>query len=135
MAWFYILYSPDLDRYYVGHTNEGLDERLRKHLSDHRGWTARSKDWRVVYSEAHDDRSSAYRREWGRKSPGAAPPPGARRAGAAAAPQKTPGAPPGPPPPPPGGRNGPPAPPALEVKGWKSRGRMPSPSLSEMVSR
>ncbi len=86
MAWFYILYSPDLDRYYVGHTSEGLDERLRKHLSDHRGWTARSKDWRVVYSEAHDDRSSAYHRE-------------------------------------------------LEVKGWKSRGRMPSPSLSEMVSR
>ena len=41
MAYFYILYSSVLDRYYVGHTTEALEERLRKHLSDHARWTAR----------------------------------------------------------------------------------------------
>ena len=63
MAWLYILHSPTLDRYYVGHTTESLDERLRKHLSMHQGWTARAKDWILVYAEEHPDKASAYRRE------------------------------------------------------------------------
>ena len=63
MAYFYILYSVVLDRYYVGHTTETLEERLRKHLSAHARWTARAKDWRVVYSEALRTKSEAYRRE------------------------------------------------------------------------
>ena len=52
-----------LDQYYVGHTCEELKERLRKHLSNHSGFTARSKDWELVYSEPYPDKSSAYRRE------------------------------------------------------------------------
>ncbi|MBK8498513.1 MAG: GIY-YIG nuclease family protein [Flavobacteriales bacterium] len=63
MACLYILYSPALDRYYVGHTTEPLAERLRKHLSDHRGWSARAKDWQAVYSESYPDKAGAYRRE------------------------------------------------------------------------
>jgi putative endonuclease len=63
MALFYILYSLSLDRYYIGHTTEAVSERLRKHLSAHGGWTARAKDWRVVYSEEHYSKSEAYRRE------------------------------------------------------------------------
>jgi putative endonuclease len=63
MAWFYILYSPALDRFYIGHTTEPMEERLRKHLSDHRGWTARATDWRVVYTEEHPGKAEAYRRE------------------------------------------------------------------------
>ena len=63
MATFYILHSVQLDRYYIGHTTEPLEERVRKHLSDHRGWTSRAKDWRVVYKEEHADKSGAYRRE------------------------------------------------------------------------
>ncbi|MBK9177581.1 MAG: GIY-YIG nuclease family protein [Flavobacteriales bacterium] len=63
MATFYILYSAQLDRYYIGHTTEPIEERLRKHLSDHNGWTAKAKDWRVVYTEEHADKSAAYRRE------------------------------------------------------------------------
>ena len=62
-ATFYVLFSARLDRYYVGHTTGSLEERLRKHLSDHRGWTARAKDWRVVHVEEHPDKGSAYRRE------------------------------------------------------------------------
>ena len=49
MYFCYILYSKSLDRYYIGHTGENLDERLRKHLSNHNGFTARAKDWSVVY--------------------------------------------------------------------------------------
>ncbi len=63
MAWFYILYSVSLDRYYVGHTTEDLPERLRKHLSAHRGWTARAKDWCVGYHEGFESKSQVYRRE------------------------------------------------------------------------
>ena len=63
MATFYILYSTSLDRYYLGHTTEPMVERLRKHLSNHRSWTSRAKDWRVVHQESHPNKSSAYRRE------------------------------------------------------------------------
>ncbi|MEZ4739606.1 MAG: GIY-YIG nuclease family protein [Flavobacteriales bacterium] len=49
MATFYILYSAAIDRYYIGHTTESMDERLRKHLSAHQRWTGRAKDWQVVY--------------------------------------------------------------------------------------
>ena len=59
----YILYSLSLDRYYIGHTCEGLQERLRKHLSDHSGYTAKAKDWSVVYVEEFLSKSEAYARE------------------------------------------------------------------------
>ena len=63
MASFYILYSAPLDRYHIGHTTEPTHERLRKHLSLHRGWTARAHDWTVAYIEDHSDKATAYRRE------------------------------------------------------------------------
>jgi putative endonuclease len=63
MALFYILYSAHLDRFYLGHTTEPMEERMRKHLSGHSRWTARAKDWRVVYTEQLPDNSAAYRRE------------------------------------------------------------------------
>ena len=59
----YILYSVALDRYYIGHTSEILDERLRKHLSNHSGFTSKSKDWTLVYSEEFETKSLAYKRE------------------------------------------------------------------------
>ena len=63
MFYFYILYSKSLDKYYLGHTSEPLEERLRKHLSNHSGFTSKAKDWEIVYSEKFDDKSSAYKRE------------------------------------------------------------------------
>jgi putative endonuclease len=59
----YILYSKNLDRYYIGHTTESIDERLRKHLTSHSGFTSKAKDWIVVYTEIYADKSQAYRRE------------------------------------------------------------------------
>jgi putative endonuclease len=59
----YILYSKDLDKFYVGHTGEDLGERLRKHLSNHDGYTAKAKDWSLVYSENLQTKEEAYQRE------------------------------------------------------------------------
>lgn len=63
MFYFYILFSKFLDKYYIGHTSETLEERLRKHLSKHSGFTSNAKDWEVVYFEIFDDKSTAYKRE------------------------------------------------------------------------
>jgi putative endonuclease len=63
MSTFHILYSATLDRYSIGHTTEPMAERLRKHLSNHKSWTARAKEWEVKHLEEWPDKSSAYRRE------------------------------------------------------------------------
>ncbi|OMQ11655.1 GIY-YIG nuclease family protein [[Flexibacter] sp. ATCC 35103] len=63
MSYFYILYSKSLDQYYIGHTSESLEERLRKHLSNHSGFTAKVKDWTVIYFEEFETKSLAYKRE------------------------------------------------------------------------
>ncbi|GEJ46227.1 MULTISPECIES: GIY-YIG nuclease family protein [unclassified Chryseobacterium] len=63
MYFCYILYSKTLDKFYVGHSSESLQERLRKHLSDHKGFTSKTKDWKVVYFETLVSKSSAYKRE------------------------------------------------------------------------
>ena len=44
MYFCYILYSKSIDHFYIGHTGEDPHERLRKHLSDHKGFTSRAKD-------------------------------------------------------------------------------------------
>jgi predicted GIY-YIG superfamily endonuclease len=36
----YILHSATGSSYYTGHTGDDLQERLRKHLSNHKGFTA-----------------------------------------------------------------------------------------------
>ena len=59
----YILYSKELDRFYIGHTGEPMEERLRKHLSAHAGYTSKAKDWILKYSEVHFSKKDAYARE------------------------------------------------------------------------
>ncbi|UQB70207.1 GIY-YIG nuclease family protein [Epilithonimonas zeae] len=59
----YILFSEILNKFYVGHISEELQERLRKHLSNHSGFTAKAKDWKIVYYEVFSDKSVAYKRE------------------------------------------------------------------------
>jgi putative endonuclease len=63
MAFVYILYSKTLDRYYIGSTDSTVEDRLRKHLTDHSGFTAKAKDWVVVYSEYQNDKKASMRRE------------------------------------------------------------------------
>jgi putative endonuclease len=60
---FYILFSETKNKYYVGHTCEDLKERLRKHNSNHKGFTGSQLDWIIVYNEQFEDKKSAYQRE------------------------------------------------------------------------
>ena len=59
----YILYSNKLDNFYVGATCDDIKERLRRHNSNHKGFTGRVSDWEVVYSEKFDSKESAFARE------------------------------------------------------------------------
>ncbi len=58
----YILYSGQMDRYYIGSTSN-LEERFRKHLSNHQGFTSKAKDWEIVYCEAFLSNKEAQTRE------------------------------------------------------------------------
>jgi putative endonuclease len=55
----YILYSSQKDKYYVGFTGDEINERLRKHNSNHKGFTGRSGDWKIVYTEIFLEKSEA----------------------------------------------------------------------------
>ena len=59
----YILYSASIDTFYVGHTGQAISERIRKHLSSHKGFTSKAKDWKLYYHEEFTSKSLAYRRE------------------------------------------------------------------------
>ena len=59
----YILYSVSLDKFYIGYTKVIIEERLRRHLSNHKGFTARVKDWRLVHQESFTDTTEALKRE------------------------------------------------------------------------
>jgi putative endonuclease len=47
----YILYSPTLQKFYVGFTASNIAQRLRKHLARHSGFTAKAKDWALCISK------------------------------------------------------------------------------------
>ncbi|QCK13852.1 GIY-YIG nuclease family protein [Mangrovivirga cuniculi] len=59
----YILYSAKLDKYYVGHTGDKLEERLRRHNTNHKGFTGKTNDWQIVYQEKYPTKVEAYARE------------------------------------------------------------------------
>jgi putative endonuclease len=40
-----------------------MDERMRKHLTAHSGFTGRAKDWKIVHTENLQNKSLAYKRE------------------------------------------------------------------------
>ena len=66
--YFYILYSAHLDKYYVGYTSGTLEERVKKHLTNHSGYTGKAKDWTLVYKETFKEKSLAQKRESAIKS-------------------------------------------------------------------
>jgi len=63
MPFVYILYSSTLDKYYIGETSSPPAERLKKHLTNHSGFTAKAKDWKIVYTEQHQSETGAKKRE------------------------------------------------------------------------
>ena len=59
----YILYSQAADKYYVGYTSGEMNERLRKHNSNHKGFTGPYNDWVVAYTELFESKKEAMERE------------------------------------------------------------------------
>ena len=49
----YILFSSIKDKYYIGFTGDIMDERLRKHNSNHKGFTGGVADWVLMYVEKY----------------------------------------------------------------------------------
>ena len=58
----YIIFSEALNKYYIGHT-ANIQERIRKHNTNHKGFTGKANDWKLAYSEEYMDKSQAYKRE------------------------------------------------------------------------
>jgi len=64
MAYFvYILFSKIKNRYYIGYTGDEIEERIRKHNSNHKGFTGKENDWALVYKEVFDKKDIAMKRE------------------------------------------------------------------------
>ena len=59
----YIIYSSTADKFYVGFTGEVIKERLRKHNSNHKGFTGKFNDWQIVYTEMFTIKQLAMGRE------------------------------------------------------------------------
>jgi len=62
MFYVYILYSKELDRYYIGQT-ENLDERIFRHTNSGSKSTKAANDWVLKHQEKFNTRSEAVRRE------------------------------------------------------------------------
>ncbi|HSQ43504.1 MAG TPA: GIY-YIG nuclease family protein [Ginsengibacter sp.] len=59
----YILFSSSKNKYYIGYTGDELSERIRKHNSDHKGFTGKIGDWKLIYKEIFADKNLAMKRE------------------------------------------------------------------------
>ena len=59
----YILFSATKICYYVGFTGDDLNERIRKHNSNHKGFTGGIGDWELKYSECFQTKIEAANRE------------------------------------------------------------------------
>ena len=58
----YILYSKDIDQFYIGSTGD-IDQRIYKHNKKHRGFTAQPDDWQLMYSESYQTKAEGLKRE------------------------------------------------------------------------
>jgi putative endonuclease len=59
----YILFSESKNKFYIGSTSETLDERIRKHNSNHQGFTGKNADWVLNYFENYSTKTEALIRE------------------------------------------------------------------------
>jgi putative endonuclease len=55
----YILHSESLDSFYIGSTSSGMEQRLKKHLTNHKGYTSKAKDWIVVFQKQFENIADA----------------------------------------------------------------------------
>ena len=58
----YALYSKTFDKIYIGFTSN-IDERLKSHNELGKGWTKSFRPWVVIYTEEHEKKTDALKRE------------------------------------------------------------------------
>jgi putative endonuclease len=58
----YIIYSQRIDKYYIGFSSN-VQERLRKHNRNSKGFSSSGRPWIMVYSEVFDNKKDAMARE------------------------------------------------------------------------
>jgi GIY-YIG catalytic domain. len=63
MCFLYILYSKKLNKFYIGSSTKHPSIRLQKHLTNHDGFTAKTKDWIIVHTETFPTITEARKRE------------------------------------------------------------------------
>src|SRR5438552_3365480 len=59
----YILFSVTKDPYYLHDALPILMERIRKHNSNHKGFTGKTGDWKLVYHELFQTKTDAMKKE------------------------------------------------------------------------
>ena len=59
----YILYSAQLDKHYFGFTGDSVKYGWSEHLSNHKGFTAKVKDWKIVFIKIFDTKEIAMAEE------------------------------------------------------------------------
>ena len=62
MAWTYILYSKDLDRYYIGQSDD-IRSRIQHHVEGDTAFTGQASDWQMVFLQEHATRAEAMQLE------------------------------------------------------------------------
>ena len=62
MYFTYILYSPSIDKYYTGYT-ENLGLRISRHNPGWGKFSSRGIPWKLVYNEEFENKSDAIKRE------------------------------------------------------------------------
>ena len=64
----YVLYSPQHDTIYIGHSSN-VESRFSWHNSpSNKGWTKRYQPWILVHTEQYETKKEAMEREFGLKS-------------------------------------------------------------------
>jgi len=58
----YIIYSPTLDQFYIGHTQD-LQDRIFRHNNSGSKATKKAHDWTLKYTEGFSTRAEAASRE------------------------------------------------------------------------
>lgn len=58
----YIIYSQKLNKYYIGYSSD-VEDRIKKHNSNSKGFTNLGKPWTLIYSEQYDSKMEAMARE------------------------------------------------------------------------
>ncbi len=59
----YILFSAVKNKFYIGFTSDQIGERIRRHNTNHTGFTGKTGDWKLIHEEIYSTKAEAAKRE------------------------------------------------------------------------